>query len=364
MQNRHRARSRPRHGFTAHLRARPYGQMHRQARLDGSNLVRRAQRERAGQVLSPVRQRRAPERPARLTATARGLRAAVYRCSCMRHAHKPGQSAAARTPPPATSIGAGVCSRWSSLVTLIAPRGVGRVRHPRADAAAKRAAERRLPAVRQPPERRRPARGRGQARGRRRRCCRCAARPRPPWPSTPSTTPTPCRSRPAGDRARAAAVSARSWPTSSPAAAACSTTSWRRRRRRRPSTAGLDVGAVPGSTVVSPVDGKVVAIKTYSILGRYADIEIDIQLAGDPSLLLLVTHIVNPRSQVGDAGRGAARPRSGVVRGFPASARPGAQPVHVRHRRPRAARGAARDARAGGPVSRGAAAGPRRRRAP
>ena len=53
---------------------------------------------------------------------------------------------------------------------------------------------------------------------------------------------------------------------------------------RSSSTAGLDVGAVPGSVVVSPADGKVTAIKQYRILGRYPDVEMRIQLARDPSL--------------------------------------------------------------------------------
>src|SRR5665811_1737104 len=55
---------------------------------------------------------------------------------------------------------------------------------------------------------------------------------------------------------------------------------------RSSSTAGLDVGAVPGSAVVSPADGKVTGIKRYRILGRYADVEMHIQLAHDPSCLL------------------------------------------------------------------------------
>jgi hypothetical protein len=84
------------------------------------------------------------------------------------------------------------------------------------------------------------------------------------------------------------------------------------------STAGLDVGAVPGSPVVSPVDGKVTAIKKYSILGRYKDVEIDIRLAGDPSLLLVVTHIVKPQVEIGDVvQRGTTT--LGSVRGLPAS---------------------------------------------
>ena len=84
------------------------------------------------------------------------------------------------------------------------------------------------------------------------------------------------------------------------------------------STAGLDVGAVPGSPVVSPVDGKVTAIKKYSILGRYSDVEVDIRLADDPSLLLLVTHVAGPKVQIGDVlQRGTTT--LGSVRGFPSS---------------------------------------------
>jgi hypothetical protein len=84
------------------------------------------------------------------------------------------------------------------------------------------------------------------------------------------------------------------------------------------STAGLDVGAVPGSPIVCPVDGKVTAVKEYSILGRYDDVEVDIRLAGDPSLLLLVTHVDRPKVEIGDVvKRGTSQ--LGSVRGFPAS---------------------------------------------
>ena len=70
---------------------------------------------------------------------------------------------------------------------------------------------------------------------------------------------------------------------------------------RSSSTAGLDVGAVPGSAVVSPVDGKVTAIKQYSILGRYPDVEMrhpararPVAAAGDHAPRAA------PRSQIGD----------------------------------------------------------------
>ena len=84
------------------------------------------------------------------------------------------------------------------------------------------------------------------------------------------------------------------------------------------STAGLDIGAVPGSPVTSPVDGKVTAVKRYSILGRYHDVEIDIRLSSDPSLLLMVSHVQRPKVEIGDT---VARGETdlGAVRGFPAS---------------------------------------------
>jgi hypothetical protein len=84
-----------------------------------------------------------------------------------------------------------------------------------------------------------------------------------------------------------------------------------------PATSGLDVGAVPGSAVVSPVDGKVVAIKPYQILGRYADVEIDIQLARDPSLILVVTHVAHVAVSLGDTVAGGDT-QLGEVRGLPA----------------------------------------------
>jgi hypothetical protein len=88
-------------------------------------------------------------------------------------------------------------------------------------------------------------------------------------------------------------------------------------REDSPPTAGLDIGAVPGSTVLSPVDGKVTGIKQYSVLGRYRDFEIDITLAADPSLLLIITHVARPKVDIGDVvQRGTTV--LGAVRGFPA----------------------------------------------
>jgi hypothetical protein len=82
------------------------------------------------------------------------------------------------------------------------------------------------------------------------------------------------------------------------------------------STSGLDVGAAPGSLVLSPVDGQVAAVKTYALLGRHADVEIDIRLAADPTLLLVITHVIGPKVNMGD--QVAAGTVLGRLRGFPA----------------------------------------------
>ncbi len=84
------------------------------------------------------------------------------------------------------------------------------------------------------------------------------------------------------------------------------------------STAGLDVGAVPGSPIVSPVDGKVVAVRRYRIFDRYDDVEIHVQMARDPSMLLVVTHLAHPKIAIGES---VVRGQTvlGDVRGFPTS---------------------------------------------
>jgi len=81
-------------------------------------------------------------------------------------------------------------------------------------------------------------------------------------------------------------------------------------------TGGLDVGALPGAFVYSPVDGKVVSVKDYQLLGRYPDTEVQIQLADDPSLLLVVTHLAKVSVRIGDDLTAGETPL-GAVRGFP-----------------------------------------------
>jgi hypothetical protein len=82
-------------------------------------------------------------------------------------------------------------------------------------------------------------------------------------------------------------------------------------------TAGIDVGAVPGAFVYSPVDGRVVGVKDYELLGRYDDTEIQIQLADDPSVLLVITHVAKSTAVIGSDVK-AGETALGRVREFPA----------------------------------------------
>ena len=81
-------------------------------------------------------------------------------------------------------------------------------------------------------------------------------------------------------------------------------------------TGGLDVGALPGAFVYAPVDGKVTSVEQYELLGRYHDTEVQIQVADDPSLLLVVTHLAKVPVKIGDDLTAGETPL-GVVRGFP-----------------------------------------------
>jgi hypothetical protein len=86
---------------------------------------------------------------------------------------------------------------------------------------------------------------------------------------------------------------------------------------RSSATAGLDVGSVPGEILFCPADGRVTAVKRYKLMGRYQDVEVDIQIAADPSLLLVITHVAKPLVHVGTETI-AGSTRIGELRAFPA----------------------------------------------
>jgi biotin carboxyl carrier protein len=77
-----------------------------------------------------------------------------------------------------------------------------------------------------------------------------------------------------------------------------------RNRPGKPDTAG-DVGAKPGSAVISPVTGTVVKIKSYKLYGKWADYEMHITPDGFDNIDIVMIHISNPTVKVGqrvDAG--------------------------------------------------------------
>ena len=58
-----------------------------------------------------------------------------------------------------------------------------------------------------------------------------------------------------------------------------------------PSTGALNVGAVPGTDVYSPVDGTVVGLRPYVVNGRAYGSRLEIQPATEPSVVVSVSHL-------------------------------------------------------------------------
>ena len=90
----------------------------------------------------------------------------------------------------------------------------------------------------------------------------------------------------------------------------------RRRERRFERHRGPRRGGRPRRLRLQPVDGRVIAVTVYQLLGRYTDDEIELQLDDDPSLLLIITHIAKPQVTIG-ADVTAGESVLGTVRGFP-----------------------------------------------
>jgi len=66
------------------------------------------------------------------------------------------------------------------------------------------------------------------------------------------------------------------------------------------STSALDVGALPGTDVYSPVDGTVVGISPFVVAGRVFGQRIDIQPQSSPSLVVSLTQLrADPSLEVG-----------------------------------------------------------------
>lgn len=82
-------------------------------------------------------------------------------------------------------------------------------------------------------------------------------------------------------------------------------------------TGALDIGADPGAEVFAPVDGRVVGVEHTLVCGRYKDVEIQIQVADDPTLVLVISHVAEPAVEPGD-GITQGETLLGRVRAYPA----------------------------------------------
>jgi murein DD-endopeptidase MepM/ murein hydrolase activator NlpD len=71
-----------------------------------------------------------------------------------------------------------------------------------------------------------------------------------------------------------------------------------RPRPGSPDTA-VDVGAKPGTAVISPVTGTVVKIKSYKLYGKWADYEMHILPDGYDNLDIVMIHMTDPEVKVG-----------------------------------------------------------------
>jgi murein DD-endopeptidase MepM/ murein hydrolase activator NlpD len=72
-----------------------------------------------------------------------------------------------------------------------------------------------------------------------------------------------------------------------------------RDRPGQPDTA-VDIGAAPGTPVVSPVTGTVVLVKRYHLYGKYPDVQIHIQPDGYADVDCVLIHIEDPKVKAGD----------------------------------------------------------------
>jgi len=78
-----------------------------------------------------------------------------------------------------------------------------------------------------------------------------------------------------------------------------------RDRPGKPDSA-VDVGANPGSPVLSPVTGTVVKVKRYKLYGQFDDYEVHIQPDGHPGLDVVMIHLNSVTARPGDRVVGGA----------------------------------------------------------
>lgn len=78
------------------------------------------------------------------------------------------------------------------------------------------------------------------------------------------------------------------------------------RRRATGSRTAADISMPPGTEVLSPVTGRVAAVQSYALYGRYPDLRMQIIPDDNPRMVLTVLHVTGARVKAGDrveAGR-------------------------------------------------------------
>lgn len=75
----------------------------------------------------------------------------------------------------------------------------------------------------------------------------------------------------------------------------------------------MDVGAPAGTKVFAPVDGVIAGIKTYSLKGQCADVELQIRPQSQTRMIVVMTHLDRPEVGLGQPVR-AGVTRLGSVR--------------------------------------------------
>jgi len=81
-------------------------------------------------------------------------------------------------------------------------------------------------------------------------------------------------------------------------------------------TGSADIGAPPGTAIASPVNGIVVGVKSYKLLGKYDDVQIDIQPELTSGLTISLLFVSDPVVTIGEVVT-AGKTQLGKVRACP-----------------------------------------------
>lgn len=72
------------------------------------------------------------------------------------------------------------------------------------------------------------------------------------------------------------------------------------RNRRQLANSAVDVAVEPGTAVKSPVDGKIVKVKTYYLYGKHLDYHVEIMPQGELHLRVVLIHLTDVIVKEGD----------------------------------------------------------------